>query len=100
MKKRYWIASVVGLLLVLMSAIVVFAIDGTAVDWWVMAGGGAPSSGDSITTNGTLGQPVVGLSSGGTVLSCPAVDQSHQTFVGSSRANLGMWQVSQATEFT
>lgn len=27
----------------------------------------------------------------------PAVDQSHQVFVGSSRANEGMWQVSQAT---
>jgi hypothetical protein len=67
MKKQFWIAPVVGLLLVLMSAIVVLAIDGTAVDWWVVAGGGAPSNTDSITMNGTLGQPVVGLSSGGNV---------------------------------
>jgi hypothetical protein len=67
MKKQYWIAPAVGLLLVLMSAIAVFAINGTAVDWWVVAGGGAPSSADSITMNGTLGQPVVGLSSDGDV---------------------------------
>jgi hypothetical protein len=64
MKKRYWIAPTVGLLFVLISFTVVLAIDGTVVDWWVMASGGAPSSGGSITMNGTLGQPVVGLSSG------------------------------------
>jgi hypothetical protein len=67
MKKQYWIALAVGLILVLMSAIVVLAIDGTALDWWVVAGGGSPSSADSITMNGTLGQPVVGQSSGGDV---------------------------------
>ena len=67
MKKQYWIAPVVGLILVLMSAIAVLAINGTAVDWWVMSGGGASSSGDSVTMNGTLGQPLVGLSSGGDV---------------------------------
>lgn len=60
MKKQFWIAPVMGLLLVLMSAIVVLANDGTTVDWWVVAGGGAPSSADSITMNGTLGQPVAG----------------------------------------
>ena len=59
------LAVVVALVLVLMSATVVFALGVTAVDWWVVSGGGAPSSGDSITMNGTLGQPVVGLSSGG-----------------------------------
>jgi hypothetical protein len=67
MKKRYWIAIIVGVSLVLMSFIVVLAIDGTALDWWVVAGGGSPSSADSITMNGTLGQPVVALSSGGDV---------------------------------
>ena len=67
MKKRYWIAFIVGLFLILISAVVVFAIDGTAVDWWVVAGGGAPSSADGITMNGTLGQPMVGQSSGGDV---------------------------------
>jgi hypothetical protein len=67
LKKQYWIAPAVGLLMVLMSATAVLAIDGTFVDWWVMAGGGAPLSADGITMNGTLGQPVVGLSSGGNV---------------------------------
>jgi len=62
------LALVLALLLVLMSFIAVLAIDGTVVDWWAMASGGAPSSGDSITMNGTLGQPLVGLSTGGDVV--------------------------------
>jgi hypothetical protein len=38
-----------------------------AVNWWVVAGGGAPSTGGGVTMNDTLGQPVIGPSSGGTV---------------------------------
>jgi len=34
------------------------------LSWWVVAGGGAPSNADSITMNGTLGQPVAGTVSG------------------------------------
>ncbi len=37
------------------------------VDWWVIAGGGAPSMGAGVTLNDTLGQPVIGSSSGGDV---------------------------------
>jgi hypothetical protein len=40
---------------------------GPAVEWWVVAGGGAPSSGGNVTLNDTLGQPVVGDASGGSV---------------------------------
>jgi len=40
---------------------------GAAVDWWVVAGGGAPSTGGTVTVNDTLGQPIIGPSSGGTV---------------------------------
>ncbi|MCX6032816.1 MAG: hypothetical protein NT169_26465 [Chloroflexi bacterium] len=40
---------------------------GPTVDWWVIAGGGAPSSGGNVTLNDTLGQPIVGSSSGGNV---------------------------------
>ncbi|MFC2043319.1 hypothetical protein ACFLUA_04135 [Chloroflexota bacterium] len=64
MKRKYWIAVALGLSLVLMSTIIVLAINETVLDWWVLAGGGAPSSGDSITMNSTLGQPVIGISSG------------------------------------
>ncbi len=40
---------------------------GPAVDWWVISGGGAPSGGGNVMLNDTLGQPVVGDSSGGSV---------------------------------
>jgi hypothetical protein len=39
---------------------------GPAVDWWVIAGGGAPSTGTGVALNGTLGQPIIGPSSSGT----------------------------------
>ena len=34
------------------------------VDWWVITGGGAPSSGVGVTLNDTLGQPIIGPASG------------------------------------
>jgi hypothetical protein len=40
---------------------------GPTVDWWVIAGGGAPSSGGNVTLNDTLGQPFVGAAGGGSV---------------------------------
>ena len=43
------------------------ALGGPTVDWWVISGGGAPSSGTGVTLNDTLGQPIVGSSSGGSV---------------------------------
>lgn len=38
---------------------------GPAVDWWVIAGGGAPSSGTGVTLNDTVGQPIIGTASRG-----------------------------------
>ena len=40
---------------------------GAALNRWVVAGGGAPSTGGAVTMNDTLGQPVTGLAQGGTV---------------------------------
>jgi hypothetical protein len=41
---------------------------GTAtINWWVIAGGGAPSGGGQVTLNDTLGQPIIGPSSSGNV---------------------------------
>jgi hypothetical protein len=39
--------------------------DGTAVDWYVLSGGGAPaeSSSGAVALNGTLGQTAIGSSS-------------------------------------
>jgi hypothetical protein len=34
--------------------------DGTAVDWSVLSGGGAPAAGGAVTLNGTLGQTAIG----------------------------------------
>lgn len=35
------------------------SLDLSAIDWWVMAGGGGPTSNDgSVTLNATLGQPI------------------------------------------
>ncbi len=57
-----------GLLVLLLVAGGVGALgSGPAVDWWVISGGGAPSSGGNVTLNDTLGQPVVGDSSGGSI---------------------------------
>jgi hypothetical protein len=40
--------------------------DVPVVDWWVLAsGGGQTSTGSSVTINGTLGQPIAGLSNNG-----------------------------------
>jgi hypothetical protein len=35
------------------------------IGWWVLGSGGGPSSGGTITLDGTLGQPVVGVSTNG-----------------------------------
>ena len=37
------------------------------MDWWAISGGGAPSSGGNVTLNDTLGQPMVGPWTGGSV---------------------------------
>jgi hypothetical protein len=56
-------------LLLLAGAVWAGSSDGTAVDWQVLSGGGAPadagSGSASITLNGTLGQTAIGLSSDG-----------------------------------
>ena len=64
MKRRNWMALIALVLLILMAASVALAAPGVAIDWWVMAGGGATAEGGGVTMNGTLGQPVIGVSEG------------------------------------
>jgi hypothetical protein len=65
---RQLTTGLVGLLVMLVVVAAALAGGGgPAVDWWVLSGGGAPSSGGNITLNDTLGQPVVGDASGGSV---------------------------------
>lgn len=71
MNKRIMQALALALLAVLLLAalaIVGIALaqgSGAAIGWQVLSGGGAPSSGGNVTLNDTLGQPVIGPSSGG-----------------------------------
>lgn len=66
MKKRFFTVGL-GLLAALLLVSMVLAASGPAVDWQVVAGGGAPAAGGNITLNDTLGQPIIGASSGGNV---------------------------------
>lgn len=53
--------------LVLAATVAQAQSSGPAINWAVIAGGGARSSGGSVTLNDTLGQPVIGPDSGGNV---------------------------------
>jgi hypothetical protein len=66
MKKRFFTVGL-GLFAALVMAGIALATSGPAVDWQVVAGGGMPASGGAVTLNDTLGQPIVGASSGGDV---------------------------------
>ena len=67
MNKRIVLPMIVVLGMLGLAAAVTLAQGGETIDWWVTAGGGGPSSGDGVTLNDTIGQPVTGPSSGGTV---------------------------------
>ena len=45
----------------------VLAANGTGLARWVLGGGASGSTGNNVTMNATLGQPVVGVVSGGNV---------------------------------
>jgi hypothetical protein len=64
MNKQKMFLSILALVL---TAGVALAQGSAAIDWWVVAGGGEPSSSGDVALNDTLGQPVVGSSSGGNV---------------------------------
>ena len=66
MNKRLSIA-LAGLLCCLLVVGGALAQGAATIDWWVIASGGAPSSGGKVTLNDTLGQPVIGPSSSGNV---------------------------------
>jgi hypothetical protein len=51
----------------LLAAPFVAAQGGPTVDWWVLAGGGAPSSAEAVILDDTFGQPVIGPAAVGNV---------------------------------
>ncbi|MBU0492844.1 MAG: hypothetical protein KKB13_13430, partial [Chloroflexi bacterium] len=66
MNRRIVFLLIAGLAALVLAAGAVLAEGGAAaLDWWVIAGGGAPATGSGVALNDTLGQPIVGLSSGG-----------------------------------
>jgi len=65
MNKRYINAPAAALLLCLLVVGATLAQTTPAVNRWVISGEGAPSSSGNVTLNDTLGQPIIGLSSGG-----------------------------------
>lgn len=67
MKRSHSFIFLIGLLVFLSLARIVLAASGPAIGWNVISGGGAPASGGAVTLNATLGQPVVGSSTGGDV---------------------------------
>jgi hypothetical protein len=66
--KGFWVRLAMGVVLVvaLVFAAAAFAGGtGAAIDWWIISGGGGSTSGGNVTLDSTLGQPIVGPSSGG-----------------------------------
>jgi hypothetical protein len=73
-----------------------------AIEWWAIAGGGAPASGSDVSLNDTLGQPIVGSSSGSEVSlgagywygtgSPTAVEMASFTAVAQGGAILVTWE--------
>lgn len=68
MNRRFiWILILALVGLALAAAVVQAQSGGPAINWAVIAAGGAPSSGGNVSLNDTLGQPVIGLAGGGNV---------------------------------
>lgn len=67
MQRKHIPGFLIGFLVVLSLTGAALAASGPAIGWQVIAGGGAPASGGAITLNATLGQPLIGPSTGGTV---------------------------------
>ncbi len=62
-----YFAAAVLLVTLLGTGIALAEGSGPALDWWIIAGGGAPSGGAGVSLNDTLGQPIIGPSGGGDV---------------------------------
>jgi hypothetical protein len=67
MNKRHAITLAAALLCCLVLVVGTLAQGTTIINRWVISGGGNPSSVTGVTLNDTLGQPIVGPSSGGNV---------------------------------
>ena len=57
----------IALLSCVLIAAGVLANGTSGIDWWVFGSGGGQASGGNVTLDATLGQPVTGTSSGGSI---------------------------------
>jgi hypothetical protein len=65
MKKKQFIMLNLVACLVLAAVPIASGAVGTVIDWGGFSGGGGSASSGSVSLNGSLGQPVVGVSSAG-----------------------------------
>jgi hypothetical protein len=65
MNKRLAFANSVILAVSLLAMSAAVAQGTPTINWWLIGGGGAPSSGGNVTLNDTLGQPIIGAAAGG-----------------------------------
>ena len=66
--KGLWVRlalAMIGVIAFVFTVTVFASGNGPAIDWWVINGGGGRLSNGSVTLDGTLGQPVTGVSTGG-----------------------------------
>jgi hypothetical protein len=62
MKMKTWIVLFVLAVLVTLLVTPVLAGETSEINWYVIGGGGGPAGSSVYTLNGTIGQPLVGLS--------------------------------------
>ena len=67
MSKRNIFLSSIAVLCCILIAAGVLANSTFGIDWWVVSSGGGPTSGGNVTLDATLGQPIIGTSSGGPI---------------------------------
>ena len=65
MKNRRTAILAITLLSCVLIAAGVLANGTPGIDWWVFGSGGGGASGGNVTLDATLGQPIIGTSSGG-----------------------------------
>ena len=66
-RKLFSIVLTLAVLLAVTGVMAAQATPGSLIDWFAVAGGGGSASGGNITLESTVGQPIVGLSEGGSV---------------------------------
>ena len=65
MHKRLWYSMIIFVLLAMVTGAALAQVDGYALPWWTVDGGGDSATGGGYTLSGTAGQPDAGSHTGG-----------------------------------